>query len=187
MLLISAASFFLEHPSWLKPYLVGMSFISFWSGTQLVRSGWVLLCSMSLLSRSLLTRWHTCSKPFVFRRLCEYRPTESWQGSVKQVVSSQQVYRFPFHGWGKCRGRLTIPLTTQAVPRWAPAPLWFHQVYVWQLSLVLESTWLPARGLVGGVNLGGDSRIVLSWDIENGHGLCLGLLFWKLALATWTA
>lgn len=45
--------FFSEHPSWLKLCLVGMSFINSWSGIQLARNGWVLLCSAFLLSSSL--------------------------------------------------------------------------------------------------------------------------------------
>lgn len=105
---ISLSSFFSEHPSWLKLCHVGMSFINFWSGTQLVRNGWVLVCRTLLLSWSL---WCTLSKPFIFRRLCKYQPPESLQGSAKQVVSRHQPCRFPFHGWEKCRGRLTIPLT----------------------------------------------------------------------------
>lgn len=51
------------------------------------------------------------SKPFIFRRLCRYKPTESLQGSAKQMVNSHQLYRFQFHRWGKYTGRLTMPLT----------------------------------------------------------------------------
>lgn len=106
MLQISLSSLFTEHPSWLKLCHVGMSFINFSSGTQLVRNGWVLVCRMLLLSWSLLMCWCTFSKPFIFRRLCKYQPHESLQGSAMQVVSRHQVCRLPFHGWGKCRDRL---------------------------------------------------------------------------------
>lgn len=85
------SSLFPEHPSWLKLCHVGMSFINFWSGTQLVRNGWVLVCRMLLLSWSLLMRWCTFSKPFIFRRLWKYQPHESLQGSAMQVVSRHQV------------------------------------------------------------------------------------------------
>lgn len=111
MLQISLSSLFLEHPSWLKLCHVGMSFINFWSGTQLVRNGWVLVCRTLLLSWFLLMCWCTLSKLFIFRRLSKYQPPESLQGSAMQVVSKHKVCRFPFHGWGKCRDRLTIPLT----------------------------------------------------------------------------
>lgn len=179
-----------------------MSFINSWSGTQLVRNGWVLICRMLLLSWSLLMCWCTFSKPFIFRRLCKYQPPESLQGSAMQVICRHQVCRVPFHGGGKCRDRLTIPLTYKnpkswcelsatfpktawAVPQHHPVPLWFHQVCVWQLLLALERLWLAPHGLGRGLNLGGDSGVVLDWDSEYGHGLC-PLLFRKLPPVTWT-
>lgn len=103
MLQIPLSSLFPEHPSWLKPCHVGMSFINFWSGTQLVRNGWVLVCRMLSLSCSLLMWCCTFSKPFIFRRHCKYQPPESLQGSAMQAVSRHQGCRFPFLGWWKCR------------------------------------------------------------------------------------